>query len=98
MRADIHNDPELNRSKQRPNTLMQDRICRIDENLLQHTAGPYIRVKMRRTQCEQIESVMPLYPDLDGASGCFAEGPLADSCTAANGLSQRSSIRSLLAA
>jgi hypothetical protein len=31
-------------SNQRPDTLMQDRICRIDENLLQRTAGPYIRV------------------------------------------------------
>jgi hypothetical protein len=47
------------RSKQRSDTLMQDRICRIDENLLQHTAGPYIRVKMRRTQHEQIESAVP---------------------------------------
>jgi hypothetical protein len=33
------------RSNQRPDTLMQDRICRIDENLSQRTAGPYIRVK-----------------------------------------------------
>src|SRR5215831_7782295 len=33
------------RPKQRPDTLMQDLICRIDENLLQHAAGPYIRVK-----------------------------------------------------
>src|SRR4029077_1354284 len=32
------------RSKQRPDTLTQDRICRIDENLLQRTAGPYIWV------------------------------------------------------
>jgi hypothetical protein len=30
------------RSNQRPDTLMQDRICRIDESLLQRTAGPYI--------------------------------------------------------
>ena len=30
------------RSKQRPNTLMQDRNCRIGENLLQRAAGPYI--------------------------------------------------------
>jgi hypothetical protein len=29
------------RSNQRPDTLMQDRICQIDENLLQRTAGPY---------------------------------------------------------
>ena len=45
MRADIHDDPEHNRSKQRSDTLMQDRICRIDENLLHRAAGPYIRVK-----------------------------------------------------
>ena len=50
MRADIHDDPELNRSKQRPNTLMQDRICRIDENLLQRTAGPYIGVIRDRVE------------------------------------------------
>jgi hypothetical protein len=29
------------RSNRRPDTLMQDRICQIDENLLQRTAGPY---------------------------------------------------------
>src|SRR5215813_9444608 len=29
-------------SNQRPDTLMRDRICRIEENLLQRTAGPYI--------------------------------------------------------
>src|SRR5215468_9900962 len=34
-------------SNQRPDTLMQDRICRIEENLLQRTAGPYIWVKSR---------------------------------------------------
>jgi hypothetical protein len=32
------------RSKQRSDTLMQDHICRIDKNLLQRTAGPYIVV------------------------------------------------------
>jgi hypothetical protein len=31
-------------SNQRPDTLMQDRICQVDETLLQRTAGPYIRV------------------------------------------------------
>jgi DNA invertase Pin-like site-specific DNA recombinase len=34
------------RSKQRPDTLIQDRICWIGEKLVQRTAGPYIRVKM----------------------------------------------------
>jgi hypothetical protein len=33
------------RSKQSPDTLMQDRSYRIDENLLQRTAGPYIGAK-----------------------------------------------------
>src|SRR5262249_23431300 len=37
-------------SNQRPDTLMRDRICRIEENLLQRTAGPYIRVIFDRTQ------------------------------------------------
>ena len=36
------------RSNRRPDTLMQDRICQIDENLLHRTAGPYIRVKFDR--------------------------------------------------
>src|SRR6516162_841712 len=49
MRADIHDDPEHNRSKQRSDTLMQDRICRIDENLLHRAAGPYIWVKRFQT-------------------------------------------------
>jgi hypothetical protein len=42
MRADIHDGPEQHSSKQRPDTLMQARICRIDENLLHRAAGPYI--------------------------------------------------------
>jgi hypothetical protein len=33
------------RSNQRPDTLMQDRICQVDQTLLQRAAGPYIRVK-----------------------------------------------------
>src|SRR5215470_1605114 len=47
MRADIHDGPEQHScSKQRPDTLMQDRICRIDENLLHRTAGPYMWVRL----------------------------------------------------
>ena len=38
---------------------MQDRICQIDEILLQRTAGPYIRVTTRRTQIEHIKSASP---------------------------------------
>src|SRR5262245_39659878 len=34
------------RSNQRPDTLTRDRICRIEENLLQRTAGPYIWVRL----------------------------------------------------
>jgi hypothetical protein len=40
-------------SSQRPDTLMQDRICQIDENLLHPTAGPYIRVKIGNALAEQ---------------------------------------------
>ncbi len=34
------------RSNRRPDTLMQDRIRQIDENLLRRTAGPYIGVRL----------------------------------------------------
>jgi hypothetical protein len=37
------------RSNRRPDTLMQDRIRQIDENLLRRTAGPYIRVNLGNT-------------------------------------------------
>src|SRR6266481_7029220 len=51
MRADIHDGPEH---------MLQSEAGYIDarpltparQNLLQRTAGPYIRVKLRRTQCE----------------------------------------------
>ena len=36
------------RSKQRPDTLMQDRTAGSTKNLLQRTAGPYIRVILDR--------------------------------------------------
>jgi hypothetical protein len=39
---------------------MQDRICRIDENLLQRTAGPYIWVN--RVVLAVVEP-LPVYPD-----------------------------------
>jgi hypothetical protein len=48
------------RSKQRPDTLMQDRyLAGIDESLLQRAAGPYIGVTPGRTQVEHIESASP---------------------------------------
>jgi hypothetical protein len=43
---------------------MRDRICRIDENLLQRTAGPYIRVRIDKTQCEYNESASLPTPDV----------------------------------
>jgi hypothetical protein len=52
MRADIDDGPEHNTLQSEAGTLMQDRICQVDETLLQRTAGPYIRVKMRKTQTE----------------------------------------------
>jgi len=38
-------------SNQRPDTLMQDRISQIDENLLHRMAGPYIGATTRLTYC-----------------------------------------------
>jgi hypothetical protein len=58
MRADIHDGPEHTLQSEagyidaRPLTPAR-------QNLLQRTAGPYIRVKMRRTQHEQIWSAIP---------------------------------------
>jgi hypothetical protein len=43
---------------------MQDRICQIDENLLQRTAGPYIRVMNRPLSHVRQESGSPLTPDV----------------------------------
>src|SRR5262249_26515597 len=40
-------------SNQRPDTLMRDRICRIEENLLQRTAGPYIWVNHVVCKCDE---------------------------------------------
>jgi hypothetical protein len=54
------------RSKQRPDTLMQDRICQIDENLLQRTAGPYIRVKSDKAQNKQMFSGLRRVAELGG--------------------------------
>jgi hypothetical protein len=58
MRADIHDGPEHTLQSEvgyidaRP-------YCRIDENLLHRTAGPYIRVKGRRTHGEHNRSASP---------------------------------------
>jgi len=53
-------------SSQRPDTLMQDRICQIDENLLHPTAGPYIRVKTRNTLAEHNKSALTQIADVLG--------------------------------
>src|ERR1700719_557611 len=50
-------------SNQRPDTLMQDRLLPARRNHLQRTAGPYIRVKLRNTQPEQMSSA--LHPRTD---------------------------------
>src|SRR5713226_5119501 len=63
MRADIHDGPEH---------MLQSEAGYIDarpltparQNLLQRTAGPYIPVKLRRTQCEQMSSGLPLKADI----------------------------------
>ena len=53
------------RSKQRPDTLMQDRyLAGIDESLLQRAAGPYIGVKMRNTRVEHKRSALTLIADV----------------------------------
>src|SRR6266403_6247358 len=62
MRADIHDGPEH---------MLQSEAGYIDarpltparQNLLQRTAGPYIRVKLRRTQYEHMFSALP--PTMD---------------------------------
>src|SRR6202022_3770963 len=51
-------------SNQRPDTLMQDRLLPARRNHLQRTAGPYIWVKLRRTQDEQMSSGLPLIADI----------------------------------
>ena len=52
------------RSNQRPDTLMQDRSPPARRNHLQRAAGPYSWVKLRRTQCEQMSSGLPLKADI----------------------------------
>jgi hypothetical protein len=54
---------------------MQDRKPQLDENLLQRTAGPYIRVKLRRTEYEHMFSASPSALDIARHSRRFAFGP-----------------------
>ena len=57
---------------------MQDRIWQVDETLLQRAAGPYIRVKLRRTQCEQMFSGLPLKADIARCSRHVSKVPIPE--------------------
>src|SRR5215813_6686549 len=63
-------------SNQRPDTLMRDRICRIEENLLQRTAGPYIRVIRVVSAVSAACPLCPRSPTLEQTSICDALGHL----------------------
>src|SRR3979409_1493502 len=65
-------------SNQRPDTLMQDRSPPVRRNHLQRTAGPYIRVKLRRTQFAQMSSGLPLKADIARYSRHVAKGRVED--------------------
>src|SRR5467141_2922343 len=84
MRVDIHDGPEH---------MLQSEAGYIDarpltparQNLLQRTAGPYIWVKLRRTECEQMSSGLPLKADIAQYSRHVSKVPGTDSYIAANG-------------
>src|ERR1700704_3467881 len=52
------------RSNQRPDTLMQDRICQVEETSCNARPDHTLGVKLRRTQCEQMSSGLPLKADI----------------------------------
>src|SRR5882757_3036993 len=66
------------RSNLRPDTLMQDRRRQFDEIFLQRTAGPYMWVKLRRTQLEQMSSELPLKADIARYSRQVSKVPKAE--------------------
>jgi hypothetical protein len=67
------------RSKQRPDTLMQDRyLAGIDESLLQRAAGPYIWVNRDDFARSLSGPVYPLRADMQATGGFRREGPHAD--------------------
>src|ERR1700752_4727380 len=74
MRADIHNGPEH---------MLQSEAGYIDarpltparQNLLQRTAGPYIRVTSGRTRVEHIKSAPPQAADVTTVVAYSARGP-----------------------
>ena len=57
---------------------MQDRHRQFDEIFLQRTAGPYIGVKLRRTESEQISSRLTLKADIAQYSRHFAFVPISE--------------------
>src|SRR5882724_4477102 len=65
-------------SNQRPDTLMQDRSPPARRNHLQRTAGPYIGVKLRRAQPEQLFSGVPLLTDIARLDRHVANVPKGD--------------------
>jgi hypothetical protein len=65
---------------------MQDRRRQFDEIFLQRTAGPYIGVKLGRTQREQMSSGLPLKADIAQCKSACPKGAM-------NGLMQRSKVR-----
>src|SRR5262245_61120850 len=80
MRADIHDGPRSTpRSNWRPDTLMQDRNYRIDENLLQRTAGPYIGVTSRHQQQFDLGLLYPPKRTSRRSRGASAKGPNPES-------------------
>src|SRR5215475_566070 len=83
-------------SNQRPDTLMRDRICRIEENLLQRTAGPYIRVRTDKTQSEHNESGVHLLADIGADIGLRAKGQNRSSIASTQEVAK--SVRGLLTA
>jgi hypothetical protein len=72
-------------SNQRPDTLMQDRICQIDENLLHRTAGPYIRVRLRRHHRAEKSggkvATAPMVPSKNGMLDAVCSSSTSDAAT-----------------
>jgi hypothetical protein len=88
MRADIHDESgATTSSSHRPDTLMQDRICQIDENLLHPTAGPYIGVK---SVALTVGRSLPVYPDNRTSQVSAATSHL---CQQATSITNGSSVR-----
>ena len=56
------------RSNQKPDTLTQDGITQVDENLLHRTAGPYIGVILAQSAAAARRSELPQYSESGGQS------------------------------